>query len=70
MGSVQGESVPINSQNSRRVNPLTSRKEKVPELLILNEFEDKKYSKELKIRKESRVPKEIKDDGQLTKQSC
>lgn len=57
MGSVQGESVPINSQNSRRVNPLTSRKEKVPELLVLNEFEDKKYSKELKIRKESRIPK-------------
>ena len=58
MSSVHGESVQINSQNSRRTNPLTSRREKVPELFVINDPEfEKRHSKELKIRKESKLPK-------------
>lgn len=46
MSSVHGESVQINSQNSRRTNPLTSRREKVPELFVVNDPEfEKRHSK-------------------------
>ena len=52
MGSVQGESAQIYSQNSKRSNPLTSRREKVPELFVINDPDyEKRHSKELKIRK-------------------